>query len=172
MHMLIGVLCEVVSVVAETERDDVAIQVLKKSILLELKRFDVNGNGKITKHELDDVLKSSTTLSALRSLDVDVECRYEFQQARYNDVEISIEDIMELLLSYRGHLTCTVKHFVDSQTFTRCPLCPHMKTQERHRQHFFKALQKSVAGSAFELACTRLFEATFVFAISAKAYLT
>lgn len=127
MNMLIGVLCEVVSTVAQSERDDAAIRVMKQSILLELKRFDIDENGRISKSELDHVMKSPTTLRVLRSLDVDVECLHELQHALFPHAAVPIEDIMELLLSYRGTLPCTVKHVVDAQVFTRWSLSTEMK---------------------------------------------
>merc|ERR1719149_7352 len=40
MNMLIGVLCEVVSAVAQGEKDEACIRLAKQSILLDLKEFD------------------------------------------------------------------------------------------------------------------------------------
>ena len=57
MNMLVGVLCEVVSAVAATERDNAASKVRKASVLLELKRFEVYSNGKITTKELSVLVK-------------------------------------------------------------------------------------------------------------------
>ena len=57
MNMLVGVLCEVVSVVAATGQDDAAIKVMKASVLLDLKRFEVYSNGKITTKELSVFVK-------------------------------------------------------------------------------------------------------------------
>merc|ERR1719352_2227552 len=80
MNMLIGVLCEVVSTVAQGERDEAAIQLMKDSILVELKQFDNDGNGMISKGELRQVMKSKHALGVLRSIEVDDDCLYELQQ--------------------------------------------------------------------------------------------
>merc|ERR1719329_875172 len=53
MNMLIGVLCEVVSTVSQTEKDEAAIKLLKQTILLELRKFDDNNDGVIGKDELE-----------------------------------------------------------------------------------------------------------------------
>merc|ERR1712072_851500 len=55
MNMLIGVLCEVVSTVAQGEKDDAAIRLVKESILVNLKKFD-NGDGMISRNELAAVM--------------------------------------------------------------------------------------------------------------------
>ncbi len=129
MNMLIGILCEVVSTVTQKERDEVAIRVMKNSILKELKHFDANSNGMISKEELTEVMKSEGTLMALRSLDVDAACLRELQRALFSDAEVAIEGIMELLLSHRGNLPCTVKHTVDAHVITRWSLTQQMKRQ-------------------------------------------
>lgn len=128
MNMLIGVLCEVVSTVAQTERDDAAIRLMKTSILRELRHYDTNQNGKISRDELDHVMKSPKTVDALEALDIDVECLRDLHQVLIKDAEVTIEGVMELLLSYRGDLPCTVKHVVESQVFTRWELSRQMKT--------------------------------------------
>ena len=57
MNMLVGVLCEVVSTVAATKRNDAALKVMKAFVLLELKRFDVYSKSKITTKELSVLVK-------------------------------------------------------------------------------------------------------------------
>lgn len=131
MNMLIGVLCEVVCTVAQLERDGAAVALLKKSILQELRRFDLNNNGRINKEELDEVMKSPATLKALTALDVNVEILKDLHGALFNATDVPIEGIMELLLHYRGGLTCTVKHIADAQVLTRWDLKRQMKRQAR-----------------------------------------
>merc|ERR1712190_674117 len=48
LNMLIGVLCEVVSAVGASEKDEAAIRAVKSSIWLQLKDIDVDGNDKIS----------------------------------------------------------------------------------------------------------------------------
>jgi len=123
MNMLIGVLCEVVSAVAQSERDEAALNIMKESILIELQQFDQDGNNMISKDELEFVMKSRKALGVLSSIDVDSDCLSFLQQMLFfnkeGTSEIHIERIMELLLNYRGNLSVTVKHLVDAETFTR-----------------------------------------------------
>merc|ERR1719443_866971 len=55
MNMLIGVLCEVVSAVGAAEKEEAAINLVKGSLLLMLKRLDEDGSGTINKEELHSV---------------------------------------------------------------------------------------------------------------------
>merc|ERR1719375_1695501 len=70
MNMLIGVLCEVVSAVAQGERDEAAINLMKETILMDLKQFD-NGDGMITRQELMSVMRDPQSKAVLRGLNVD-----------------------------------------------------------------------------------------------------
>merc|ERR1719375_1551764 len=85
MNMLIGVLCEVVSAVASGERDEAAIRLMKETVLVELKQFDDDGNGMISKGELRRVMKSKQALAVLRSIEVGPESLSELEQMLFFD---------------------------------------------------------------------------------------
>lgn len=121
MNMLIGVLCEVVSAVAQDERDEAAIKLVKKTILVELKKFDADGDGLISRKEVSQVLRSKHALQVLRTLDIDAGCVHELMDMLFihRDTEIPIKRFMELLVTYRGNMPTTVKHMVDMQSFSR-----------------------------------------------------
>lgn len=130
MNMLIGVLCEVVSTVAQGERDEACIQLMKDSILVELKKCDADGDDTISKGELREIMKNKEALRVLRSLAVDDDCIHELQQMLFynksEDASVPIQKVMELLLAYRGDQATTVKHLVDAQAFTRWYVNHHL----------------------------------------------
>merc|ERR1719362_804664 len=122
MNMLIGVLCEVVSNVANAEKDEAAIKLMKESILVELKRFDEDGNGLISPEELQHVMDDPQALHVLNSLEVDTHSLQEMmdmilQQSESNEVTIGL--IMDLMLMCRGDLPSTFKHLVTYEALTR-----------------------------------------------------
>jgi hypothetical protein len=122
MNMLIGVLCEVVSSVANAEKDEAAIKLMKESILVELKRFDEDGNGLISPDELQHVMQDPQSLQVLKSLDIDTHALMEmmdmiYEQDESNEVTISV--IMDLMLMCRGDLPSTVRHLVTYEALTR-----------------------------------------------------
>lgn len=149
MNMLIGVLCEVVSKVAQSEQDEAAITAMKETILVELLQFDDDGNGMISKAELEKVMSSRQAIRTLRSIEVDTDCLETLKQMlfwnRPDDAEVHIERIMELLLNYRGSLHVTVKHLVDAQAFTRAFVTHQIKVQTEQMEGCLSELNSVTA---------------------------
>jgi len=132
MNMLIGVVCEVVTNVAQGERDEAAIKLMRDSILVLLNKFDADRSGGICKGELELVLNDEHSVEVLQALEVDVEHLREVQNMLFDELdEVSIEGILDLMLVCRGGLPATVKHIVDSHAFTRWSLSSTLSQQER-----------------------------------------
>jgi len=159
MNMLIGVLCEVVSAVAQGERDEAAINLMKETILVELKQFDDDGNGMISKSELAHVMKNKEALGVLRSIEVGKECLEELQQMLFydkpDDAAVPIDRIMELLLMYRGNLNTTVKHLVEAQAFNRCCLSHQMRAHDERLHRCLREMQDTMCQSIGAAACPK-----------------
>jgi hypothetical protein len=118
MNMLIGVLCEVVSSVTRKEKDEAAVRFVKQSILMELKKFD-DGDGMITREELDKVMHDEHSKAVLASLNVDRLFLTELQSALFQKKgeRVTISGIIELMLMCRGDLPSTVQHIATGQAF-------------------------------------------------------
>mmetsp|Transcript_47510 Transcript_47510/g.94466 ORF Transcript_47510/g.94466 Transcript_47510/m.94466 type:complete len:632 (+) Transcript_47510:34-1929(+) len=146
MNMLIGVLCEVVNSVAEREKDEAAVNLIRETILLLLKEFDSDGNGMINQHELRMVMDDPRAVEVLKSLEVDVIYLDELQGMLFMepDSEVRIQCALELLLSCRGSLPTTVKHMVAGQAFTRWMLCSTLKQQEEVFAAHLKSATKKI----------------------------
>jgi len=119
LNLLIGVICEVITEVSQKERDENAIRMMKETILLELIKFDEDGNKKISKSELETVMSDHLTLQVLHCLDVDVAYLRAVQHMLLpeRESEATMDSILELMLNCRGTLPTTVRHLVGSQTF-------------------------------------------------------
>merc|ERR1712070_608658 len=72
MNMLIGVLCEVVSVVAAHEKEDNAIRLIKDKLLGMLMDLDEDNSGLLSREEIGRVLDDSHAQAVLESLNVSV----------------------------------------------------------------------------------------------------
>lgn len=118
MNLLIGVLCEVVSEVAKSERDESAVKLVKQTILVTLKQFD-DGDGMISRKELEEVMEDPVSKAVLRSLNVDLVFLTELVSMLYKEVDdaVSIKGILELMLMCRGDLPSTVQHVASGQAF-------------------------------------------------------
>jgi len=116
MNMLIGVLCEVVSAVAEAERDGIQVSSVADNVQKVLYELDADFSGSISKSEFMHLAHPGFA-EALREVNVDPVgivdfADYIFATSNKND-EISFEEFMKLVLSLRGSNHVTVKDIVD-----------------------------------------------------------
>lgn len=116
MNMLIGVLCEVVSAVAQAEKDGAAILLAKQSILLSLKKFE-NADGMISYSALQRVFSDKQAKAVLKRLNIDRLFLLELQQLLFHkpDTVVTHKAIMEVMLMCRGDLPVTVQHLASAQ---------------------------------------------------------
>lgn len=72
MNMLIGVICEVINKVAETEKEQLVVDYVKKQILAILERVDHDKNKRISQKEFHHLIRQEDFQKALQTLGVDV----------------------------------------------------------------------------------------------------
>jgi voltage-gated sodium channel len=120
MNMLIGVLCQVVSAVAESEKEAHAISIVKHELLNMLREMDDDGSGMISRDEIGAVLHNQQALDTLASLNVDVTVLMDQLEMRFEAIgELTIHAIMDLILMLRGDRPPTMKDLLESQAFSR-----------------------------------------------------
>mmetsp|Transcript_44582 Transcript_44582/g.100194 ORF Transcript_44582/g.100194 Transcript_44582/m.100194 type:complete len:272 (+) Transcript_44582:2-817(+) len=124
MNMLIGILCEVVSAVAQAEKEEMAITLVKQKLLSQLRRIDVNGDGSLTRTEMRSMLEDHESVKTLCNLKVDVPYLYDLQDMVYGPgvAEHEIATLLELILALRGDRPPTMQDMIDMMTFTRWQL--------------------------------------------------
>merc|ERR1719335_527190 len=71
MNMLIGVLCEVVSAVAESERAEMRAETLTMNLTDIMKNLDSNGNNMICYAEFVNIIQSTRAIQVLDEVGVD-----------------------------------------------------------------------------------------------------
>lgn len=125
MNMLIGVLCEVVTGVAASEKEDADVRLVKDTLLVMLMKLDENGNGQISKDEIDLVFKDDEAYKVLKHLNVEpihlVDHLDMFFEGS-DDGNLSINTIMDLILTLRGERPPTMKDMLHGQNFSRWKL--------------------------------------------------
>merc|ERR1719310_1466953 len=74
MNMLVGVLCEVVSVVSSVEKESLLVNYVKGTLLhmLQTSGLDADGDHLIAKHEFEALLENPIAAKALSEVGVDV----------------------------------------------------------------------------------------------------
>merc|ERR1712151_1264849 len=116
MNMLVGVLCEVVSTVSNTQSEEIQIHLAKSRLnaMLEACKADSNDNGTISKTEFRQLLPTKQFCKTLTDLGVDVLGLVDLSDYIFeSNNELSISDFMEVILQLRGSNTATVKDIVD-----------------------------------------------------------
>jgi len=111
MNMLIGILCEVISAVAEEEKETMITEKVYEKFGAILKGLDKDGDGTISFREVEVIVENRDALAALNSVNVDpgdlIDVAEDFliEQGK----EMSFDDFMEMVLGLRGGLQATLK---------------------------------------------------------------
>lgn len=118
MNMLIGVLCDVVSTVAETEKEQSFIQDVEQHLQLIQTRLDSDGNGFIEEKEFQGILEDKLMTKELDELGVDVVSLADFAKFLFRQTEeITHAEFRHMVLQFRGNKNVTVKDLVDMRRF-------------------------------------------------------
>ncbi|CAE7706245.1 Sh [Symbiodinium pilosum] len=122
MNMLIGVLCEVITAVADAEKEALQVswttEVLQTCLQL---GADENNDGCIDFNEFQHMVSNQKVRKVLREADVDVQTLVNFVDVLFENSgddggyyeKVPFSEFMERLLKLRGSNTATVKDLVD-----------------------------------------------------------
>eukprot|EP00927_Polykrikos_kofoidii_P085954 TRINITY_DN9488_c0_g1_i1.p1 TRINITY_DN9488_c0_g1~~TRINITY_DN9488_c0_g1_i1.p1 ORF type:complete len:749 (-),score=141.38 TRINITY_DN9488_c0_g1_i1:22-2067(-) len=120
MNMLVGVLCEVVSVVSSVEKETLTVNYVKAKLMAILEEFDITpGNDScISKSMFDRLLVNPDAARIIQEIGVDVVGLVDFSDYLFkDDVALSFADFMDLVLQLRGTNNSTVKDIVDLRRY-------------------------------------------------------
>merc|ERR1719217_1878795 len=84
LNMLIGVLCEVVSAVAEAEKEKAVVTYVKSQLIDVLTDLDSDGTGTISKEEFAVLLEVPSAVEALEQLGVDVPTLFQLAEVIFD----------------------------------------------------------------------------------------
>jgi ABC-type multidrug transport system fused ATPase/permease subunit len=114
MNMLIGVLCEIVSMVARNEEEQQAVSLVKRTLLVMLQRLDEDLSGSVSFEELESLIEDHEALEVLESLEIDIKHLLQHFEMLYSEVtEVEIGVLMEMMLEFRGTRPVSVKDIID-----------------------------------------------------------
>jgi hypothetical protein len=113
MNMLIGVLCEVISAVAEEEKESMMIDKVKDKFGSVINSLDVNHDGVISWEEFKKIVNIPEALRALESVNVNpenlVDVAEDFFFEDETPVALTFEQFMTMVLDLRGGQIASVK---------------------------------------------------------------
>jgi len=128
MNMLIGVLCEVVSAVAATEKEEMLVTFVREKMDKIVKEIDHNNNGWISQSEFKKLMVNETAVRSLNEVGVDPEGLVDFADFIFDpesssteemldegdgELQISFEKLMNVVMDFRGSNFATVKHVLN-----------------------------------------------------------
>eukprot|EP00929_Paragymnodinium_shiwhaense_P110756 TRINITY_DN7799_c0_g5_i1.p1 TRINITY_DN7799_c0_g5~~TRINITY_DN7799_c0_g5_i1.p1 ORF type:complete len:721 (-),score=173.72 TRINITY_DN7799_c0_g5_i1:204-2366(-) len=116
MNMLIGVLCEVVSVVSEVEKEQLLLAWVRNELLqmIESSGLDADGDAKIDRREFENLLTLPAAYTALQEVGVDLLALVDLTSYLFEDKDsITFGEFMDIVLQFRGSNKATVKDVVD-----------------------------------------------------------
>jgi len=113
MNMLIGVLCEVISAVADAENEELRTAHAIEKMRGVTESIDTDSNGMISHKEFMLILDTDKAIEALNDVGVDPVGLVDFVDIFFvkegEQIELEFEKFMELVLDLRGTNTATVK---------------------------------------------------------------
>lgn len=125
MNMLVGVLCEVVSVVSSVEKESLLVNYVKGTLqhMLATSGIDVDGDQRIAKNEFGSLLQFEGAAKAIQEVGVDVVGLMDFTDFIFKDGKaLSFPEFMDMILQLRGTNTATVKDIVDLRRYVTIEL--------------------------------------------------
>lgn len=119
MNMLIAVLCEVVSVVAQVDKEENSMRELKSKIGDVLKSLGVpEGAQEVSKEHFSNLADNPEAVRSLHDVGVNVVALVELADFLFQDEEaLGLAQFVEVVLQFRGSNTATVKDIVDMRSF-------------------------------------------------------
>merc|ERR1719464_990669 len=120
MNMLVGLLVEVVSVVASVEREQLNISFVRTRLLQMIKEFEPDESPEtlvIEKEDFQTYLSHPKAARVIKDIGVDVVGLVDLQEYIFKDGSISFSYLIETVLSLRGSNQATVKDVVDMRKF-------------------------------------------------------
>lgn len=121
MNMLIAVLCEVVSVVAQVDKEENSMRDLKSKIGDVLQSLGVpEGSQEVSKEHFSNLTDNPEAMRSLHDVGVDVVALVELADFLFQDEDaLGLAQFVEVVLQFRGSNTATVKDIVDMRSFLR-----------------------------------------------------
>ncbi|CAE7272183.1 Scn10a [Symbiodinium pilosum] len=120
MNMLIGILCEVISVVSHVESEEMKLSAVKFSLqrILEETEADEDGDKKLNRAELEMLLKNPKAVRTLADVGVDLLALVDLMDFIFEQNEdLTFPEFMDIVLDLRGDNAATVKDIVDLRRF-------------------------------------------------------
>eukprot|EP00928_Gymnodinium_smaydae_P016020 TRINITY_DN15969_c0_g1_i1.p1 TRINITY_DN15969_c0_g1~~TRINITY_DN15969_c0_g1_i1.p1 ORF type:complete len:886 (+),score=188.62 TRINITY_DN15969_c0_g1_i1:147-2804(+) len=118
LNMLVGVLCEVVTMVAQVEKEGKSVEYISKQMREFMLESDKNADGFINKEEFLDLLTRKHVIKFLHHIEVDVRSLLEYIDVIFDPgSKFEFKDIIQIVRRVKGSNNCTVSDINDLRTW-------------------------------------------------------
>jgi len=147
MNMLIGVICEVVSVVAQTETDELLAKDLRHKIQGIQSAFKEEGVDMVSEENFKHLVHNQDALQSLDDVGVDVVALVDFADFIFREKEeLPLSEFIATVLQFRGSNNATVKDVVDMRKFVSREL-HELKSAILNKRNFEQTLAATQSSS-------------------------
>jgi len=121
LNMLIGVLCEVISAVAEEEKESMMVDKVHEKFSGIVRELDKNNDGQLSWTEFEEIIQNPAAIAALESVNVDPATIVDMAEDVFWDdqgqepgesVPVSFDEFMTMVLDLRGGQQATVENIM------------------------------------------------------------
>eukprot|EP00931_Biecheleriopsis_adriatica_P032470 TRINITY_DN18949_c0_g1_i2.p1 TRINITY_DN18949_c0_g1~~TRINITY_DN18949_c0_g1_i2.p1 ORF type:complete len:872 (+),score=190.74 TRINITY_DN18949_c0_g1_i2:78-2693(+) len=114
MYMLVGVLVDVVGVVAASEKEGLVVSMIAQQMRAEMQKLGYKDDAELSQTDFQTIMVDSGVLKICHSVGVDVAVLADmmdvlFEQASKGSSSLRFADLVEVVLSMRGSNPATVK---------------------------------------------------------------
>jgi len=114
MNMLIGALCEVVSVVAREQSEHAKVEACKEKLTSLLIEIDANSDLRVSRGEFVTIMANPDMVRTLAELEVDVEALIEYADVVFDGCdEFELPQFVDTVLQFRASNSATVKDLAE-----------------------------------------------------------
>lgn len=118
MNMLIGVLCDVMSNVADDQKDDFAVSQLKSQIETLIREIDLDGDMMVSQTEFALMLNNKDALQSLNEVEVDIMALVHYADFIFRESnEMSISEFTDAVLQFRSSTPASMKDLIEMRHF-------------------------------------------------------
>jgi len=117
LNMLVGVIIEVITMVGRGEKEEMDVELLKETILVELKKHD-DGDGLLTRDELMAVMTDRRVQEILTFLNVNIWFIFQMQKIYFPkpDSKMQIKDVIDMMIKCRGDSSANIEVLLQAMT--------------------------------------------------------
>eukprot|EP00929_Paragymnodinium_shiwhaense_P077244 TRINITY_DN3977_c0_g2_i1.p1 TRINITY_DN3977_c0_g2~~TRINITY_DN3977_c0_g2_i1.p1 ORF type:complete len:259 (-),score=62.68 TRINITY_DN3977_c0_g2_i1:113-889(-) len=123
MNMLIGVLCEVVSRVSMTQKDDIEIKMMRLRLRRLLQEADKDGDGWVSHKEFLAILSNDEAIKMLERVGVDVQALLDGAETFYTELsstsKLSFDEFIQVILQFRCSVATTIRNLSSFRKMVR-----------------------------------------------------